>query len=364
MRIGFDISKAFGHRDGIGVFSAGLLGALVDVRRPDDELWLFDPLGTVDPAAPHVLEAPALAADGVELRAGGPSPGDGLDVFHANTWVQPPGLDAPTLFTCYDLTVLTHPECHTVHNALHCLTGVLEARLAGARFLAISEATAEALAGELEVPRESIEVIYPGVPGRFRPSQGAAERLEAQGIEGQGSYILAVGTLEPRKNMPRLLEAYGALPEALRRAHPLLLVGATGWGDSTQLDDLLARPELATVQRLGSVDDDTLVDLYSAATVFAYPSLAEGFGLPILEAMACHTPVLTSAGGATAEVAADAAVLVDPLDVAAISAGLAEILGDTARHDRLVDAGHRRAEDFSWRSTAEQVLDLYRRMLP
>jgi glycosyltransferase involved in cell wall biosynthesis len=141
-----------------------------------------------------------------------------------------------------------------------------------------------------------------------------------------------------------------------------VLVGSAGW----LADDLLTRlesdPNLATVRHLGRVDDDVLVDLYSAAGLFAYPSLAEGFGLPILEAMACGAPVLTSRGGATQETAGEAARLVDPHSTQELTAALEELLNDPDARRALSRAGHERARTFSWASTAQSTLALYHRL--
>ena len=177
-----------------------------------------------------------------------------------------------------------------------------------------------------------------------------------------GRYALTVGTLEPRKNLRRLLDAWARLPASLRRERSLLVAGGRGWGSETVAGVIARRPELAAVRLLGEVSDGDLAALYSAAEAFAYPSLAEGFGLPVVEAMACGAPVLTSDRSATAEVAAGAALLVDPEDVLAISRGLADLLGDPAERDRLGRLGAERAAELSWRRAARETLELYRRL--
>ena len=155
--------------------------------------------------------------------------------------------------------------------------------------------------------------------------------------------MLAVGTLEPRKNLARLAEATQRLGVELRVA------GDAGWGD-VRLDGNLIR-------RLGRVSDDELARLYRGARCLAYPSLEEGFGIPIVEAMASGTPVVTSRGGATEEIAGGAAVLVDPLDPASIAAGIEEA---ASRRDELVRLGLERARAFDWTETARRTADVYR----
>jgi glycosyltransferase involved in cell wall biosynthesis len=162
---------------------------------------------------------------------------------------------------------------------------------------------------------------------------------------GGGGYLLFVGTLEPRKNLRRLVEAVELLPAG----RDLVVVGPAGWGAG---DD----PQSSRVRWLGFVDERTKAALYAGAEVLCYPSLREGFGLPVLEAMALGTPVVTSAGTATAEVGGDAVVLVDPRDPASIAKGIEEAI---ARREELALAGPRRAAGFTWTATADRVVAAY-----
>jgi glycosyltransferase involved in cell wall biosynthesis len=165
-----------------------------------------------------------------------------------------------------------------------------------------------------------------------------------EGAAADGDYVLAVGTLEPRKNLPRLIEATGDLGVELR------IAGARGWGG--------VDVDASHVRWLGRPDDAELATLLRGALCLAYPSLWEGFGIPVLEAMLCGTPVVTSAGSAMEEVAEGAAELVDPYDVGSIAAGIERAL---ARRDELRAAGLRRAAAFSWPATAEAVVGAYTR---
>ena len=256
-----------------------------------------------------------------------------VDVLHCPTFrgpVSPPA--CPLVVTVHDLAVLRHPETFnqwTRQYSRLCVSRVARA----ARFvIAVSEQTKGDVVELLGVPADRIRVIPNGVADAFSPD-GPAE---------DGDYVLAVATLEPRKNLPRLAEATRRLGVELRVA------GAPGWG----------RVELGSgVLRLGRPSDEELARLYRGARCLAYPSLYEGFGIPILEAMASGTPVVTSRGGATEEVAGGAAVLVDPRDQAAIAAGIEEA---SARRGELVAAGLERARAFSWAETARRTAEVYR----
>jgi glycosyltransferase involved in cell wall biosynthesis len=183
------------------------------------------------------------------------------------------------------------------------------------------------------IPEDRIRVIPNAVAEPFVPGGGRAE----------GDYVLAVGTLEPRKNLPRVAQAARLAGVELR------IAGARGWGDSD------VRGE--GVRLLGFVEDEELARLYRGALCVAYPSLYEGFGIPVLEALACGAPVVTSAGTAMAEVADGAAVLVDPRDTGAIADGIREAIG---RRDELAVLGPERARGFTWQAAAEATAAVYR----
>jgi glycosyltransferase involved in cell wall biosynthesis len=258
---------------------------------------------------------------------------DRLDVLHCPTFRGP--LSAPVcplVVTVHDLAVLRHPETFNLWTRQYSRLCVSRVARAASLVIAVSEFTKREVVEVLGVPEERIRIVPNGVSDVFSPD-GTAE---------EGDYVLAVGTVEPRKNLERLAEATRRLGVELR------VVGAQGWG----------RVEPGSgVRRLGCVSDEELARLYRGARCLAYPSLYEGFGIPILEAMASGTPVVTSRGGATEEVAGGAAVLVDPLDPASIAAGIEEA---QARRDELVRAGLERARGFDWGETARQTADVYR----
>jgi glycosyltransferase involved in cell wall biosynthesis len=250
------------------------------------------------------------------------------DVIHLPAHRGPLLSPAPLVITLHDLAVIRHPE--TFNRWTRSYSRLVLPRLARAatRVIAVSEFTAREAVELLGVDEQRIRVIPHGVEEPFTPVGPAAG----------GDYVLAVGTLEPRKNLPRVILA------AERAELDVRVVGAPGWGD-------------VEVESLGFVGDDELARLYRGAAALVYTSLYEGFGLPVLEAMASGTPVVTSVGSAPAELADGAAVLVDPMDVEAIAAGIQEAV---ARREELRAAGLERAKGFTWEAAAKATAEVYR----
>jgi glycosyltransferase involved in cell wall biosynthesis len=259
-----------------------------------------------------------------------------VDVLHCPTFRAPVRPAIPLVLTVLDLAVLRHPELFNRWNRSYSRLVVPRVVKSARRMIAISDFTRGELVELLGVPAERIRVI--GVPpgDAFAPDGPAAD----------GDYVLAVGTLEPRKNLERLVEA-------ARRANvELRIVGARGWGG--------VRANGAGVRWLGELPDTELARLYRGAVCLAYPSLYEGFGIPVLEAMASGTPVVTSAGGATEETAGGAAVLVDPRDASSIAAGIEQAAD---RRDELRRRGLERAREFSWDEVAAATIAVYEEAL-
>jgi len=224
-----------------------------------------------------------------------------------------------------------------------------------AALIAISQATADDLVARYPAARGRTVVA----PLAAAPALADPAATLPDGVPESG-FILAVGTLEPRKNLPRLVAAYRRLPVTLRDAHPLVVTGRPGWdtGETVAALDSLGSRAIRT----GFVPDEQLALLYRRCALFAYPSLGEGFGLPVLEAMAAGAPVLTSDRSSLPEVGGDAAAYCDPTDERAIAAALQALLGDPARRAQLAAAGPLRAAEFSWDETARIVLETLERI--
>ena len=281
---------------------------------------------------------------------------------HVLPLIHPP----KSVVTVHDLGYLYHPDAHTpFQNAYLRWSTRYNARTA-VRVLADSQATRDDLVRHYEIPAGKIVVVYPGRDETLRPVVDPVALSAVRARYGlTGSYLLHVGTLQPRKNLIRLLRAFasllasGAEPAApLPEGLQLVITGKRGW----MVDDLLAEIQklgLAAHSRVvltGYVPDADLPALLTGALAFCFPSLYEGFGFPVIEAMACGTPVVCSNVSSLPEVAGDAALLVDPLDVTALTAALARVTTDPGLRRELTERGFRQASRFSWRQSAHQVL--------
>ena len=308
MVIGLDVSPLALTRAGTARYIRGLLAHLtVDVERLS-----FGRPGRVAAVVRDVAWYPWLRAD--------------VDVLHCPSFRGPLRPRVPLVVTVHDLAILRHPETFNRWHRAYSRLAVPRVIAAAARVIAVSEFT----------KRELVELL--GVdPGRVRVIPNAVEDVfAADGPAAEDDYVLAVSTLEPRKNLPRLAEATRRLGVELR------VVGARGWGDVPLPDE--------GVRWLGEVSDGELAALYRGARCLAYPSLYEGFGIPVAEAMACGCPVVTSVASAMAEIAGDYAVYVDPLDPASIAAGIERVSPREARRP------------FTWDRVAAATEDVYREL--
>jgi alpha-1,3-rhamnosyl/mannosyltransferase len=273
------------------------------------------------------------------------------DVFLAtNTYLMAVLLRIPSLAVVFDMVPFHSDLGAPAGSRAERATLRLAVRRA-ARLLAISQATRDELVQRFPPAAAKTLVTPLAADGRFTPHSEPGER-ERVGIERP--YVLALGTIEPRKNLARLIEAWAGLPESLSGHFELCLAGAMGWKTEAIERALDASP--SGVRQLGYVADADLPALYRAAELFVYPSLHEGFGLPVLEALACGTAVITSRSSSLPEVGGEAALYVDPLDPGDIRRALAELLGDEARRRELAARGPAQAGRFSWRRTAEETL--------
>ena len=318
MRIGVDAGRALHGYGGVASYSRQLANALAR-HAPEHQLVIFD------------LDRGIHRREVFEKRLG-PLPSNvqtaqasefelaRLDLFHAPGFVLPPPGAPHHVVTLHDLTVLSHPEYHTLENRVRTMVAVAGALTRGATIIAVSRATRAEAVRLLSMSGESLEVLPPMLDPRFNPAGN--DELDEAALHKLGvdaPFCLAVGSLEPRKNLGRLLDAWELLPAGVRDEHLLVVVASAGW---------LHR---------------------------------EGFGLPVAEAMACGAPVVTSDVSSMPEVAGRAAVLVDPEDADAIADGVARVLERTELRRDLRERGPEQALQFSAEAVVPRLLEIYQR---
>ncbi len=282
----------------------------------------------------------------------------GIDVFHAPCFQVPPARRCARVFTLHDLIPIIHPELAIPSAVRHFRPRLRHYVKRADIIVAISRATAADIVTHLGVPEEKITIVYQGTTALTRPGNEAIAAAKSK-YAINGDYILFVSRLEPRKNLPRLLKAFET--SGLHRDFQLVLAGPSGWYMEQFHRALAAIPCRDRVLRLDYVGDADLAALYGGAAFLAYPSLLEGFGLPILEAMSVGCPVLTSDASSMPEVAGDAALYVDPADVDSISAGLQRLAEDGELRKDLTRRGHDRVNLFTWERTAAEMVKIYER---
>ena len=278
-----------------------------------------------------------------------------VDLLHCPAPLAPMRSPVPLVVTLYDTAGFDHPEWMTRENALHQRLVLAPALRRATRVITSSEFGRERIAHHTRVPGERIDVVPLGIDPVFSAGPADEAALAALGVEPP--YVLAVGTLQPRKNLEAALTAFERLTGDLR----LVVAGSRGWSD----DDLVRRvresPAADRITLTGRVDDEQLATLYRAAECLVFPSRYEGFGLPPLEAMACGTPVVAANATSLPEVLGEAALLVDPTDAGAIAEGIEQAVGPG--RDDLVQRGLAHAAGFTWARTADAVVEAYGKAL-
>ena len=373
MRIGIDYTAAVQQRAGIGRYTRGLVRALAEVDR-GNEYVLFAAVSGRQPAEMDwpqnfrmrkvPLSDHTVAILWHRLRL--PLPIEALigviDIFHSPDFVLPP-TRAGTILTVHDLSFLRHPECADPNLRAYLNKAVPRSVHRADVVLADSQNTKDDLVELLGVNPDKVEVVYPGVEGCFRPIE---DEVLLEGVRRRynlpSRFILSLGTLEPRKNFARLIEAFANLQSAICNLQHLVIAGGEGW----MYEPIYAKvKELGlgdSVLFLGFVPDEDLPALYNLADLFVYPSLYEGFGLPPLEAMACGVPVVASTRPSLPEVLGQAALLVDPLDVEGLAAAMERALEDEGLRETMVKRGLERAKGLTWRKAARRLLGIYESM--
>ncbi len=363
MRIAIDCRTVLAHKTGDRTYCLNLLRGLSRLSLRASE-WHFDLLlaapddeGVLPRSEvfhPVVIAAPnsrvwTLLALPIWARKERP------DLVHLQ-YLAPYGLPCPYVTTIHDVVWRALPQTFPRLHRLVMNRAMPSSARRATRILTVSNAARQDIARYLRVRPSKISVTPNAVPPDFGQNITAQSTKAVRAKYGLGSapYVLSVGVLQPRKNLPRLIEAFGRVLDAHPdKPHRLVIVGKKGWGDESHNSP----PYVTTT---GYVPDDDLPSLYAGATLFAYPSLYEGFGLPILEAMACDCPVLTSDCSSMPEVAGEAAQLVNPYSVEAIAQGLSRVLDDAGWQQELRQKGRARVAYFTVERQAQTTLEAYR----
>lgn len=364
MKIGIDISQSVYHGTGVASYTRNLVTNLLKIdktneyilfgstlRRQKDLKNFLDTLpkrsGIIRKTfslPPTVLELiwNRIHAVAVESFIGK------MNVFHTSDWTDPPA-QAPKVTTIHDLVVYKYPESlpnRIIETQRRKLAWV---KKESGAVIADSESTKSDIVHLLEIPDEKIKVVHLGVDKNFSPPSQVRIKEVRKKYRIFGNYLLCVGTIEPRKNLERVISAF----QKLDPPHTMLVIaGNPGWGNK------IAR--LVNMKVIGFVPDDDLPALYGGAICFVYPSLYEGFGLPVLEAMSSGCPVVTSDRGSLKEIAGKATVVVNPESTQSIAEGIESILNLAySKRRQLIEAGISQARKFSWEKTARDTLKVY-----
>lgn len=378
MKIGFDISQTGKQKAGCGFFSDCLITALAEIDS-ENEYILYPTFGDIywDPewaretrrihqpnfswnSGPKTFEALKFfwhhPPPNWRARLGNP------DIIHSNNFFCPTFLSNVRLvYTLYDLSFLVYPEWTTEENRTGCFQGVFNASLYADSIISISKYSRDHFLKIFpHYPSDRIKVVYPASRFVDGTSTSIPKNIPT---DLKGGFWLSVGVLEPRKNHRGLLQAYATLKSKLKKTFPLVLAGGRGWlveDFERDLDALELRRDFIL---LGYVEDETLKWLYQNCFAFIYPSLFEGFGMPVLEAMSLGAPVIASRVSSIPEIVGDAGILVDPSQEGEIAEAMANLVQNPGLRQALKEGAKKVAKNFSWKASALSLLEHYQNLM-
>lgn len=376
MRIGINGSALLSPLTGIGQYTKNLAEALV--ASGETELWLFylftwsqeirtDPIRNITKFKEfikRVVPHPYLlsrALQGMKFTLGARE--RRIQIYHEPNFLSH-RFSGPTVITAHDLSWIRYPETHP-YERVKTMNRLFPSSIARASHVITDAAyIRDEIIMEFGLAPDRITAIPLGSRAIFRPrSEEKCQSVLSARELSYRSFILCVGTLEPRKNLGFIIRTYAAMPSGFRRKHPLVLVGMRGWLTSEIESTMSPLVDAGQLRPLGFASDEELAALYASAMVLVYPSLYEGFGLPPLEAMACATPVIVSNRATLPEVVGDAGELIEPADDVGLAALLQRLAEDPAHwHERSLRC-LQQAATFSWKRCADETLAIYRKVV-
>lgn len=377
MRIGIDcrtiLSPNLGEKAGVGHYTYYLVKNLIKIDKSNEYVLFFDhrapdtkefakknvkivkfPFSQYKKYMPYGYSHLIIAA--VINR-------ENLDIFHGPANALPMNVKAPCVITVHDLAIYNHPDWFPAKQGFSTKYVVPKSVDKAEKIIAVSESTKNNLIKLFKTGEGKIDVIYEGFEKEDKLSDNKIERVKKKFGTGD-DFVFYVGTIEPRKNLDKLVRGFDRLMTSKFKKYrdfKLVVAGAKGW-KCDDFFDAVKRAKCGRIKYVNYVTHEEKIALMSAATAFAFPSLWEGFGLPVLEAMSLGTPVLTSRVSSLPEVAGEAALLVDPKSVKSIERGLDRLLGSPVRQKDLARKGRQQARKFSWQRAARQTLRTYKKI--
>lgn len=373
MKIGFNAQIVSGSDAGVATYAKNLIKHLIAENKNHDLIFFGSPeyLNLTDAPRTHLISTSPIVDGGwkrilwEQFVLPSKAKRSNIDVMfypdHTASVFRKP---FPSIITIHDLAFLAMPETFPLGKRFYKSLAVRQSIRKADKIIVVSHATKEECIRVLNVPKEKIKVIYNGIDSNFKKINSPDIIDNARRKFGLfRKFILFVGTLEPRKNIIRLIRAFHQMRTSVHVEHELVIAGKKGWLYSGIFDEVDRLGLKDSVHFLSYVTPKDLVNLYSTADMFVYPSLYEGFGFPPLEAMACELPVVASNISSMPEVLGDAAVLVNPYNVNSIAEGIFKVLTDDALRLSLIEKGLERVKIFSWDKSAKEYLKVFEEIL-